>query len=148
VILVALVGIGVNTGSALLFILARKSNLNPKGAFLHLAADAAVSVAMVLAGRAILPTGWHWFDPAVAASVSLMIAVAAAGLFRGALQLSIDGVPVETDRTAVAEWLGRQDGVRSLNELAHLTTVNQPRRADGASCLGRARPGHVDDSGG
>ena len=65
VMLVALVGIGVNTGSALLFMSAHKGDLNAKGAFLHMAADAAVSGAVVLAAAGILFTGWDWLDPAV-----------------------------------------------------------------------------------
>ena len=64
VMLVALVGIGLNTGSALLFMSARKGDLNAKGAFLHMAADAAVSGAVVLAAAGILFTGWDWLDPA------------------------------------------------------------------------------------
>lgn len=128
VMLVALVGIGVNTGSALLFMSARKGDLNAKGAFLHMAADAAVSGAVVLAAAGILFTGWDWLDPAVAIAVSLLIAVTAAGLFREALHLSLDGVPFEIDRTAVADWLGRQDGVQSLHDL-HIWPLSTTRTA-------------------
>jgi cobalt-zinc-cadmium efflux system protein len=128
VMLVALVGIGVNTGSALLFMSARKGDLNAKGAFLHMAADAAVSGAVVLAAAGILFTGWNWLDPAVAIAVSLLIAVTAAGLFREALHLSLDGVPFEIDRAAVADWLGRQDGVQSLHDL-HIWPVSTTRTA-------------------
>ena len=117
VMLVALIEIGVNTGSALLFMSSRKGDLNAKGAFLHMAADAAVSGAVVLAAAGIMFTGWDWLDPAVAIAVSLLIAVTAAGLFREALHLSLDGVPFEIDRTAIADWLGRQDGVLSLHDL-------------------------------
>lgn len=128
VMLVALVGIGVNTGSALLFMSARKGDLNAKGAFLHMAADAAVSGAVVLAAAGILFTGWNWLDPAVAIAVSLLIAVTAAGLFREALHLSLDGVPFEIDRTAIAAWLGRQDGVLSLHDL-HIWPLSTTRTA-------------------
>jgi len=117
VMLVALVGIAVNTGSALLFMRARKGDLNAKGAFLHMAADAVVSGAVVLAAAGIMFTGWDWLDPAVAIAVSLLIAITAAGLFREALHLSLDGVPFETDRGAIADWLERQDGVQSLHDL-------------------------------
>ena len=117
VMLVALVGIGVNTGSALLFMSARKGDLNARGAFIHMAADAAVSGAVVLAAAGILLTGWNWLDPAVAIAVSLLIAVTAAGLFREALHLTLDGVPFEIDHGDVAVWLGRQTGVQSLHDL-------------------------------
>jgi cobalt-zinc-cadmium efflux system protein len=117
VMLVALIGIAVNTGSALLFMSARKGDLNARGAFLHMAADAAVSVAVVLAAGGILLTGWDWLDPAVAIAVSLLIAVTAAGLFREALHLSLDGVPFEIDRNKIADWLAVQEGVQSLHDL-------------------------------
>ncbi len=128
VMLVALVGIGVNTGSALLFMSSRKGDLNAKGAFLHMAADAAVSGAVVLAAAGIMVTGWDWLDPAVAIAVSLLIAITAAGLFREALHLSLDGVPFEIDRAAIADWLGRQEGVQSLHDL-HIWPLSTTRTA-------------------
>lgn len=128
VMLVALIGIGVNTGSALLFMSARKGDLNAKGAFLHMAADAAVSGAVVLAAAGIMVTGWDWLDPAVAIAVSLLIAVTAAGLFREALHLSLDGVPFEIDRAAIADWLERQDGVQGLHDL-HIWPLSTTRTA-------------------
>lgn len=117
VMLVALAGIGINTASALLFLSARRGDLNARGAFLHMAADAAVSGAVVLAAAGILLTGWLWLDPAVAIAVSLLIAVTAAGLLRDALHLSLDGVPSGIDRGAVAEWLAGLEGVRGLHDL-------------------------------
>ncbi len=128
VMLVALVGIGVNTGSALLFMSSRKGDLNAKGAFLHMAADAAVSGAVVLAAAGIMVTGWDWLDPAVAIAVSLLIAVTAAGLFREALHLSLDGVPFEIDRAAIADWLVQQDGVQGLHDL-HIWPLSTTRTA-------------------
>ena len=65
IITVAAIGIVINTVSALMFLSGRKNDLNIRGAFLHLVADAAVSVGVVLAGIAIISTGWLWFDPAV-----------------------------------------------------------------------------------
>lgn len=128
VMLVVQVGIGVNTGSALLFMSSRKGDLNAKGAFLHMAADAAVSGAVVLAAVGIMVTSWDWLDPAVAIAVSLLIAVTAAGLFREALHLSLDGVPFEIDRAAIADWLERQDGVQGLHDL-HIWPLSTTRTA-------------------
>ena len=128
VMLVALIGIGVNTGSALLFMSSRKGDLNAKGAFLHMAADAAVSGAVVLAAAGIMVTGWNWLDPAVAIAVSLLIAVTAAGSFREALHLSLDGVPFEIDRAAIADWLVQQDGVQDLHDL-HIWPLSTTRTA-------------------
>jgi len=117
VMLVALIGIAVNTGSALLFMSARKGDLNARGAFLHMAADAAVSGAVVLAAAGIMLTGWNWLDPAVAIAVSLLIAVTAAGLLREALHLSLDGVPPGIDRVKISDWLRHQEGVQGLHDL-------------------------------
>lgn len=128
ILIVALVGIGVNTGSALLFMRSQKDDLNAKGAFLHMAADAAVSGAVVLAAAGILLTGWTWLDPAVAIAVSLLIAVTAAGLFREALHLSLDGVPERVDPAAVAEWLRGQASVRGVHDL-HIWPLSTTRTA-------------------
>jgi len=114
---VALIGIVVNTGSALLFMRSQKSDLNAKGAFLHMAADAAVSGAVVLAAVAIILTGKTWIDPAVAIAVSLLIAITAAGLFRASLHLSLDGVPEGVDVQGISDWLGGQPGVESVHDL-------------------------------
>lgn len=128
ILVVALVGIGVNTGSALLFLRGQRDDLNARGAFLHMAADAAVSGAVVLAAVGMLVTGWTWLDPAVAIAVSLLIATTAAGLFREALHLSLDGVPARVDPVAVAEWLARQEGVRDVHDL-HIWPLSTTRIA-------------------
>ncbi|MFZ5752400.1 MAG: cation diffusion facilitator family transporter [Pseudomonadota bacterium] len=125
---VALIGIAVNAGSALLFMRAQKDDLNAKGAFLHMAADAAVSGAVVLAAVGILLTGQTWIDPAVAIAVSLLIAGTAAGLFRESLYLSLDGVPNGIDRQAVADWLGAQPGVEGVHDL-HIWALSTTRTA-------------------
>lgn len=128
ILIVALVGIGVNTGSALLFMHSQKDDLNAKGAFLHMAADAAVSGAVVLAAAGILLTGWTWLDPVVAIAVSLAIAVTASGLFREALHLSLDCVPERIDPVAVAEWLGGQESVSDVHDL-HIWPLSTTRTA-------------------
>jgi len=128
VLLVALVGIGVNTGSALLFVRAQQDDLNAKGAFLHMAADAAVSGAVVLAAASILYTGWNWLDPAVAIAVSVLIAWTAWGLMKGALRLGLDGVPESIDRAAVAAFIGDQPGVSNVHDL-HIWALSTTRTA-------------------
>lgn len=114
---VALVGIAINTGTALLFRTNRHSDLNAEGAFLHMAADAAVSVAVVVAAAGILLTGWDWLDPAVAILVSLLIAWTAFGLLRSSLGLSFDGVPSSIDRTKVVAWLRSRPGIASVHDV-------------------------------
>lgn len=128
VMLVALVGIGVNAGSALLFMRSQKDDLNAKGAFLHMAADAAVSGAVVLAAAGMLYTGWQWLDPAVAIAVSLLIAGTAWGLMRDALRLGLDGVPDGIDRQAVATFIGDQPGVTNVHDL-HIWALSTSRTA-------------------
>jgi cobalt-zinc-cadmium efflux system protein len=128
ILLVALVGIGVNTGSALLFMKSQKDDLNAKGAFLHMAADAAVSGAVVLAAAGIMLTGWQWLDPAVAIAVSLLIAWTSWGLLRDALRLELDGVPEAINRQAVADWLAAQDGVSDVHDL-HIWALSTTRTA-------------------
>lgn len=128
ILLVALAGIGVNTGSAFLFRSSQKKDLNAKGAYLHMAADAAVSGAVVLAAAGIMVTGWQWLDPAVAIAVSLLIAVTAWGLLRDSLRLELDGVPEAIDRESVADWLAAQDGVRNVHDL-HIWALSTTRTA-------------------
>ncbi|WP_128513652.1 MULTISPECIES: cation diffusion facilitator family transporter [Tabrizicola] len=128
ILLVAMVGIGVNTGSALLFIESQKDDLNAKGAYLHMAADAAVSCAVVIAAAGIMLTGWHWLDPAVAIAVSLLIAWTAWGLMRASLRLGLDGVPEGIDRQAVADWIGDLPGVSNVHDL-HIWALSTTRTA-------------------
>ncbi len=128
ILLVALIGIGVNAGSALLFMKSQKDDLNAKGAYLHMAADAAVSGAVVLAAAGIMLTGWHWLDPAVAIAVSVLIAWTAWGLLRDSLRLELDGVPEAIDRQAVADWLGDRPGVSNVHDL-HIWALSTTRTA-------------------
>jgi len=128
ILVVALIGIAVNTASALLFLKARKGDLNANGAFLHMAADAAVSGAVVLAAAGIMLTGWHWLDSAVAIAVSVLIAFTAWGLLRDSLRLGLDGVPEGIDRQAVATWIGDQPGVSNVHDL-HIWALSTTRTA-------------------
>ncbi|MEP6685825.1 MAG: cation diffusion facilitator family transporter, partial [Verrucomicrobiota bacterium] len=82
VIAVAGVGVIINTISALLFMAGRKRDLNIKGAFQHMAADAAVSLGVVLAGLTISATGWQWLDPAVSLAIGIVIISGTWGLLR------------------------------------------------------------------
>ena len=128
IMLVAALGIAVNTGSALLFLRAKKDDLNAKGAYLHMAADAAVSGAVVLAAGGMMLTGWAWLDPAVAIAVSVLIAVTAAGLFRDSLHLSLDGVPEGIEPEEISGWLAAQEGVSDVHDL-HIWALSSTRTA-------------------
>ncbi len=128
ILLVALVGIGVNTGSALLFMKSQKDDLNAKGAYLHMAADAAVSGAVVLAAAGIMVSGWQWLDPAVAIVVSVLIAWTAWRLLRDSMRLELDGVPEAIDRQAIADWFGSQENVSNVHDL-HIWALSTTRTA-------------------
>lgn len=128
ILIVALIGIAVNVGSALLFLKSRKGDLNANGAFLHMATDAAVSGAVVLAAAGIMLTGWQWLDPAVAIAVSVLITVTAWSLLRGALRLGLDGVPEGIDRQAVAVFIGNRPGVKNVHDL-HIWALSTTRTA-------------------
>lgn len=101
----AAIGIVVNTATALLFMAGRKGDLNIKGAFLHMAADAGVSAGVVLAGLAIRATGWVWLDPAISLVIVAVILVGTWGLLRDSVNLAMDAVPEGTDAAAVKDHL-------------------------------------------
>ena len=117
VMVVAAIGIAVNLGAAWLLRAGHDHDLNRRGAFLHLIADAAVSLAAVLAGAGILAFGWNWLDPATALLVGLVIAVGAFALLRDAFDASMDAVPRSLDRDQVQGFLLEQDGVASVHHL-------------------------------
>ena len=116
-LVVAAVGVVVNGGSALLFMRGQKSDANVRGAFLHLVADAAVSVGVVVAGVVILLTGWTWVDPVVSLVVSLVILVGTWALLRDALNLALDAVPSTIDPDKVREYLANLPDVRDVHDL-------------------------------
>lgn len=117
VITVAAVGIAINTVSALMFLSGRKSDLNIRGAFLHLVADAAVSVGVVLAGIAIIATGWLWFDPAVSLIVTVVIVAGTWQLFQESLNLITDAVPAGIEPSLVRTYLAELPGVTGVHDL-------------------------------
>ena len=117
VMAVAAVGIVINTISALLFMSGRKRDLNLKGAFLHMAGDAAVSVGVVIAAFAIRMTGWHWLDPAVSLAIGAVIVWGTWGLLRESINLSMDAVPAGIDPLAVENYLANLAGVSAVHDL-------------------------------
>jgi cobalt-zinc-cadmium efflux system protein len=114
---VAAIGIVINTITALLFMAGRKRDLNFKGAFLHMAGDAAVSVGVVIAALAIRMTGWHWLDPAVSLGIGAVIVWGTWGLLRESINLSMDAVPEGIDPDAVESYLANLVGVTAVHDL-------------------------------
>lgn len=117
VIAVASIGIVINTLTALLFMRGRRGDVNIRGAFLHMAADAGVSAGVVVAGIAIGMTNWLWLDPAVSLLVVAVIAAGTWGLLRDSVNLSLDAVPRGIDSAAVRKSLEKLPGVVSVHDL-------------------------------
>jgi cobalt-zinc-cadmium efflux system protein len=117
VMIVAGIGILINGLTAWMFLSGRKSDINIRGAFLHMAADAAVSVGVVIAGGAILMTGWHWIDPAVSLAVCAFIFWSTWGLLKESLRMSLGAVPGTLNPEEVRDFLARMPGVHELHDL-------------------------------
>lgn len=116
-ITVAAVGIVVNTATALLFLRGREHDLNVRGAFLHMAADALVSLGVVIGGALYLWQGWAWLDPVISLGIAAVIVVGSWGLLRQSLHLLFDGVPEGIDLPALHAWLAARPGVTRVDDL-------------------------------
>jgi cobalt-zinc-cadmium efflux system protein len=114
---VAGVGIVINTATALLFMRGRNTDLNIRGAFLHMAGDALVSAGVVVAGALSLWKGWTWLDPVVSLAIAAIILVGTWGLFKQSLHLLFDGVPDSIDPVAVHDCLAALPGVSRVHDL-------------------------------
>ena len=117
IMVVAGIGIVVNTATALLFMRGRDSDLNIRGAFLHMAADALVSAGVVVAGGLALVFGWAWLDPVVCLVIAAIIVAGTWSLFRQSLHLLFDGVPDSVDLHAVQALLEALPGVTQVHDL-------------------------------
>lgn len=114
---VAGVGIVINTATALMFMGGRKDDLNIRGAFLHMAADALVSLGVVIGGALYLWQGWGWIDPVMSLAIAVVIVVGTWDLFRQSLHLLFDGVPAGVDLSAVRGVLMTLPGVTDVHDL-------------------------------
>lgn len=115
--IVAGVGIVINGFSAWLFMAGSKNDLNIRGAFLHMVADAVVSLGVVIAGLLILFTGWNWVDPVMSLAIVAVILIGTWGLLRDALHLSLSAVPPHIDLQAVQQFLADRPGVTEVCDL-------------------------------
>jgi cobalt-zinc-cadmium efflux system protein len=117
IIAVAAIGILINGVTAWLFASGRKADINIRGAFLHMVADAAVSAGVVIAGLTIAFTGWVWVDPLVSLIIVAVIVWGTWELLRQALAMSLGAVPAAIDPTAVRSWLAARPGVTAVHDL-------------------------------
>ena len=117
VIVVAAIGVVINGISAALFARGRKGDANIRGAFLHLAADAGVSLAVVVSGFVLVKTGWLWVDPAISLLVSAVVLWGTWGLLREATSLAMDVVPDHIEPEDVQSYLASLPGIEAVHDL-------------------------------
>lgn len=117
VMIVAAIGLVVNTSTAFLFYKDQKSDLNIKGAFLHMAADAGVTLGVLLGGLAIKYTGYTWIDPVLGLLIVLVILYSAWGLLSDSVKLALDAVPEGINQEEVKSFLEKVDGVEDVHDL-------------------------------
>lgn len=117
VMVVAAIGVVINAATAALFMAGRKNDLNIRGAFLHMAADALVSVGVVLAGALYLWQGWAWIDPLASLLIAFVVIIGTWSLFRQSLHLLFDGVPEHIKLPEVRDCLQAIAGVASVHDL-------------------------------
>lgn len=142
VMAVAAAGVVVNGGTALLFLAGRKEDVNVRGAYLHMVADAGVSAAVIAAGAAILFTGMNWIDPAISIAVVALILWGTWGLLRESLDLALDAAPAHIDVAAVRAFLAEQSGVTAVHDL-HIWAMGATKPALTAHLV---RPEGGDDA--
>jgi cobalt-zinc-cadmium efflux system protein len=143
VIWVATAGIVINGVTAMMFMRGREADLNIRGAFLHLAGDAAVSLGVVVAALIAQSTGWLWLDPATGIGISLVILYSAWGLGRDSFNLAFDATPSGIDPDAVKTYLGGLPGVVDVHDL-HIWAMSTTETALTAHLV---RPGtSLDDA--
>jgi len=142
VMIAAGVGVVANTGSALLF-LRGHGDVNVRGAFLHMASDALVSVGVIVAAAIIAMTGWAWVDPVLSVVIVAIIVVGAWGLLREAINLAMDAAPSGADVPSIQAFLSECDGVTEVHDL-HIWAMSTTEVALTAHLV---RPDHDGQDG-
>ena len=117
VIVIAAIGVVINTATALLFMRGRHSDINLRGAFLHMAADAAISLGVVVTGLVMMSTGWYWLDPAISLAIVILIVGGTFGLLKDSMRLALHAVPPGIDPHAVKRLLDGMPGVTQTHDL-------------------------------
>jgi cobalt-zinc-cadmium efflux system protein len=126
--IVAGIGIFINAATAMLFFRNKDSDLNIKGAFLHLMGDAVVSAALVIGGIIIIYTHWYWIDPLLGILVAVVIVYSTWSLLRDSLRLSLDGVPQGIDLRAVQTAIEKITGVQDFHHI-HIWALSTTENA-------------------
>ncbi|MCE7914688.1 MAG: cation transporter [Nitrosomonas sp. PRO4] len=117
VTLVATAGIFINGLSAWLFIKGSQADINIRGAYLHMMADAAVSLGVVISGIGMMVSGWYWLDPVISLVIVIVIVMATWGLLRESVHLALNAVPPGIDALAIETYLRNHPGVTDIHDL-------------------------------
>jgi len=139
---VAAAGVIINGATAMLFMAGRKEDVNVRGAYMHMLADAGVSAAVIVAGALIYFTDLNWIDPAISVAVVLLILWGTWGLLRESLDLSLDAAPAHIDVAKVRAYLAAQPGVTAVHDL-HVWAMGATKPALTAHLV---RPDGSDDA--
>ncbi len=142
VVVVAALGVAVNGFTALLFMRGRHGDLNIRGAYLHMVADAGVSLGVVVAALIIMLTGWLWLDPAISLVIAAVVFWSGWGLARDSVNLALDGVPRGIELVEVRDYLAGLEGVAEVHDL-HVWAMSTNETALTAHLV---RPGGTDDA--
>jgi cobalt-zinc-cadmium efflux system protein len=134
IMVVAAIGVVVNGVTAWLFASGRKDDINLRGAFLHMAYDALISLGVVIAGGVILLTGWTWLDPLVSLAIAGVILVGTWNLLRESLGMSLDAVPAGINPDEVERFIKQQLGVAGIHDL-HIWPMSTTETALTCHCL-------------
>lgn len=140
--IVAGIGVVINTLTALLFMRGREKDINIKGAFLHMAADAGISLGVVLAGLLINLTGFYLLDPLISIIIVIVITTGTWGLLRDSFYLSMDAVPKDIDFDKVKNYLHSIEGVKDVHDL-HIWAMSTTETALTAHLV---IPGEIKDN--
>jgi cobalt-zinc-cadmium efflux system protein len=117
IIIVAAIGVVINTATALLFLSNKNHDLNIRAAFVHMTADAIVSLGVVVAGIVIMLTSIYWLDPAISLLIVVVIIISTWSLLKDSFNLAMDGVPKGIDIDDVKKFILEQDGVKEIHDL-------------------------------
>lgn len=128
IMVVAGIGVVINSITAWFFVSGKDHDLNIRGAYLHMAADALVSLGVVVSGFVIWKFGLKWFDPLSSLLIAAVIFWSTWGLLRDSLNLAIDAVPRDIDPEAIRKWLSDQPGVEGLHDL-HIWPISTTQTA-------------------
>ncbi len=128
VVIVAAIGVVINTSTALLFVSGQKHDLNIRGAYLHMAADAGVSLGVVVAGIVIMITGWLWIDPAISLVLVVVILVGTWNLLHESINLSVDAVPQDINISGIKDYLTKIEGISEIHDL-HIWALSTTQTA-------------------